>query len=63
MKVKVLYVRNKKTGELEFTASGTEHFNFEDMAEELRAHNEEVSVRIFPCLSMVKEVIDEGVPS
>lgn len=63
MKVKALYVRNKKTGEMEFTASGGEHFNFEDMAEELRAHNEEVSIRMFPCLSMVTDIIDEGIPS
>lgn len=63
MKVKALYVRNEKTGELEFVASAREEFDFDGIADELRSRNREVSVRQFPCLSMVTDVIDEGVPA
>jgi len=63
MKVKAIYIRDPETQELTFFASARTNFRFQEIVDEIRSHNKECVLREFPCLSMVTDIIDEGVPA
>ena len=63
MKVKALYIRDAQTQELTFFCSARENFDFDAIVGEARSHNRECTVREFPCLSMVVDVLNEEVPA